>query len=80
MMLEDPYVEAALQALSSPDYVMGLEYPPSSDFVSEPVYPEFMPSDDDDDDVEEDEDEDEEEAEEEHPASANSIPPPVHHV
>ncbi|GJR57717.1 hypothetical protein Tco_1499879 [Tanacetum coccineum] len=36
--------------------------------------------DDDDDDVEEDEDEDEEEAEEEHPASANSIPPPVHHI
>ncbi|GKE63771.1 hypothetical protein Tco_1514138, partial [Tanacetum coccineum] len=68
---EDPYVEAALQALSSPDYVMGLEYPPSPDFVSEP---------DDDDDVEEDEDEDEEEAEEEHPASADSVPPPVHRV
>ncbi|GKF29561.1 hypothetical protein Tco_0095903, partial [Tanacetum coccineum] len=79
MMLEDPYVESALQAPPSPDYVMGPEYPPSPDFVSEPIYPEFMPS-DDDDDVEEDEDKDEEEAEEGHPASANSIPPPVHRV
>nr|GEW33819.1 hypothetical protein [Tanacetum cinerariifolium] len=38
--------------------------------------------DDDDDDVEEDEDEDEdkEEKEEEHPALADSISPPVHHI
>ncbi|GJZ21881.1 hypothetical protein Tco_0558920, partial [Tanacetum coccineum] len=33
MMLEDPYVEAALQAPLSPDYVPGPEHPPL------PVYP-----------------------------------------
>ncbi|GKE46388.1 hypothetical protein Tco_1477646, partial [Tanacetum coccineum] len=43
MMLEDPYVEAALQASPSPDYVPGPEYPPSLEFVPEPVYLEFMP-------------------------------------
>ncbi|GJW25862.1 putative reverse transcriptase domain-containing protein [Tanacetum coccineum] len=46
MMLEDPYVEAALQAPPSPDYVSGPEYPPSPEFVPEPVYPEFMPPED----------------------------------
>ncbi|GKB48343.1 hypothetical protein Tco_0899096 [Tanacetum coccineum] len=54
MMPEDPYayVEAALQAPPSPDYVPGPEEPeqapPSPDFVLEPVYPEFMPPEDDD--------------------------------
>ncbi|GKE36760.1 hypothetical protein Tco_1460165 [Tanacetum coccineum] len=45
---EDPYayVVAAFQALPSPDYVLGLEYPPSPKFVLEPVYPEFMPPED----------------------------------
>ncbi|GJV77713.1 hypothetical protein Tco_1509297 [Tanacetum coccineum] len=53
MMPEDvyAYVEAALQAPPSPDYVSGLEEPeqapPSPDFVLEPVYPEFMPPEDD---------------------------------
>ncbi|GKB46754.1 hypothetical protein Tco_0897507 [Tanacetum coccineum] len=50
MMLEDPYVEAALQAPPSPDYVPGPEHPPSPvyvPYVPEPVYPEFMPPDDD---------------------------------
>ncbi|GKD89192.1 hypothetical protein Tco_1364699 [Tanacetum coccineum] len=49
MMPEDPYayVEAALQAPPSPDYVPGPEHPPSPDFVPKPVYPEFMPSEDD---------------------------------
>ncbi|GKA78287.1 hypothetical protein Tco_0784824, partial [Tanacetum coccineum] len=53
MMPEDPYayVEAALQAPPSPDYVPGPEEPeqapPSPDFVPEPVYPEFMPPEDD---------------------------------
>ncbi|GKF03533.1 hypothetical protein Tco_0030456 [Tanacetum coccineum] len=50
MMLEDPYVEAALQALPSPDYVSGPEYPPSpvyEPYVPEPVYPEFMPPEED---------------------------------
>ncbi|GJT62669.1 putative reverse transcriptase domain-containing protein [Tanacetum coccineum] len=46
MMLEDPYVEAALQALPSPDYVPGPEYPPLLEFVPEPVYLEFMPPED----------------------------------
>ncbi|GJU14092.1 hypothetical protein Tco_1136488 [Tanacetum coccineum] len=46
MMLEDPYVEAALQAPPSPDYVPGSEYPPLPEFVPKPVYPEFMPPDD----------------------------------
>ncbi|GJR06469.1 hypothetical protein Tco_0529453 [Tanacetum coccineum] len=49
MMLEDPYVEAALQAPPSPDYVSGPEYPPSLVYVSyvpEPIYPKFMPSED----------------------------------
>ncbi|GJW13853.1 hypothetical protein Tco_0017986 [Tanacetum coccineum] len=44
MMLEDPYVEAALQAPPSPDYVSGPEYAPSLEFVHEPVYSEFMSS------------------------------------
>ncbi|GKE95179.1 hypothetical protein Tco_1580034, partial [Tanacetum coccineum] len=49
MMPEDPYayVEAALQAPPSPDYVPGPEHPPSPDFVSEPVYQELMPPEDD---------------------------------
>ncbi|GJX68368.1 hypothetical protein Tco_0304095, partial [Tanacetum coccineum] len=47
MMLEDPYVEAALQARPSPDYVSGPEYPPSLEFVLEPVYPKFMLPEDD---------------------------------
>ncbi|GJY16667.1 hypothetical protein Tco_0387089 [Tanacetum coccineum] len=46
MMLEDPYVEAALQARPSPDYVSGPEYPPSPEFVLEPVYLKFMPPED----------------------------------
>ncbi|GKB58689.1 hypothetical protein Tco_0914875, partial [Tanacetum coccineum] len=48
VMPEDPYayVVAAFQAPPSPDYVSGLEYPHSPDFVPEPVYPEFMPSED----------------------------------
>ncbi|GKC54547.1 hypothetical protein Tco_1077292 [Tanacetum coccineum] len=49
MMLEDPYVEAALQAPPSPDYVPGPEHPPSTvyvPYVMEPVYPEFMPPED----------------------------------
>nr|GEV30085.1 hypothetical protein [Tanacetum cinerariifolium] len=53
MMPEDPYayVEAALQAPPSPEYVPGPEHPPSStyvlEFVPEPVYPEFMPPEND---------------------------------
>ncbi|GKC13090.1 hypothetical protein Tco_1009872, partial [Tanacetum coccineum] len=48
--MEDPYVEAALQASPSPDYVPGPEHPPSPvyvPYVLEPVYPEFMPPEDD---------------------------------
>ncbi|GKC26189.1 hypothetical protein Tco_1033483 [Tanacetum coccineum] len=52
MMPEDlyAYVEAALQAPPSPDYVPGLEHPPSLvcvPYVPEPIYPEFMPPEDD---------------------------------
>ncbi|GJV29717.1 hypothetical protein Tco_1386165 [Tanacetum coccineum] len=50
VILEDLYVEAALQAPPSPDYVPSPEYPPSPvyvPYVSEPVYPEFMPPEDD---------------------------------
>ncbi|GJR32128.1 hypothetical protein Tco_1108360 [Tanacetum coccineum] len=50
MMLENPYVEAALQDPPSPDYVLGPEYPPSPidvPYVLEPVYLEFMPPEDD---------------------------------
>ncbi|GJY02292.1 hypothetical protein Tco_0360444 [Tanacetum coccineum] len=122
MMLEDPYVEAALQALPSPNYVLGPEHLPLPvyvPYIPEPVYPEFMPpkddmlladeqplpADEDDEDPEEDpadypdyrddDDEEEEESsvnnvndkeededkdEEEHPASVDSVPPPIHHV
>ncbi|GJU41338.1 hypothetical protein Tco_1194295 [Tanacetum coccineum] len=49
VMPEDPYayVVATFQAPSSLDYVLCPEYPPSPEFVPEPVYPEFMPSEDD---------------------------------
>ncbi|GKE49694.1 hypothetical protein Tco_1480952 [Tanacetum coccineum] len=45
VMPEDPYayVVAAFQAPSSLDYVSGPKYPPSPEFVPEPVYPVFMP-------------------------------------
>ncbi|GJT99043.1 hypothetical protein Tco_1094561 [Tanacetum coccineum] len=45
VMPDDPYayVVAAFQAPPSPDYVSGPEYPPSLEFVPEPVYLEFMP-------------------------------------
>nr|GEU47991.1 hypothetical protein [Tanacetum cinerariifolium] len=41
------YVVVALQAPPSPDYVPGPENPPTSEFVSKHVYPEFMPPEDD---------------------------------
>ncbi|GJT23518.1 hypothetical protein Tco_0893455 [Tanacetum coccineum] len=54
---EDPYLEAALQAPPSPDYVSGPEEPeqapPSPDYVLEPD-PEADPEEDDDEDPEED--------------------------
>ncbi|GKB33674.1 reverse transcriptase domain-containing protein [Tanacetum coccineum] len=52
MMLEDPYVEAALQDPPSPDYVPSPEHPPLPvyvPYVSELVYPEFMPPEDEED-------------------------------
>ncbi|GJR69056.1 hypothetical protein Tco_0015121 [Tanacetum coccineum] len=48
-MLDDPYMQVALQAPPSPDYIPGPEEPqspPPPDFVPEPVYPEFMPPED----------------------------------
>nr|GEU86234.1 hypothetical protein [Tanacetum cinerariifolium] len=49
MMPHDPYdyVEAALQAPPSLDYVPGAEHLPTSEFVSKHVYPAFMPPEDD---------------------------------
>nr|GEV10997.1 hypothetical protein [Tanacetum cinerariifolium] len=53
MMLQEPYayVEAALQAPPSLDYVPGPEHPLSPayvpEFFPEPTYPEFMPLEDD---------------------------------
>ncbi|GKB85087.1 hypothetical protein Tco_0957359 [Tanacetum coccineum] len=48
-MLDDPYVQVALQAPPSPDYIPSPEEPqspPPLDFLSEPVYPEFIPPED----------------------------------
>ncbi|GJV63014.1 hypothetical protein Tco_1473842, partial [Tanacetum coccineum] len=48
-MLDDPYVQVALQAPPSPDYIPGPEEPqspPLPDFVPEPIYPEYMPQED----------------------------------
>ncbi|GKE98975.1 hypothetical protein Tco_0022326 [Tanacetum coccineum] len=48
-MLDDPYVQVALQVPPSPDYIPGPEEPqspPLPDFVPEPVYPEYMPQED----------------------------------
>nr|GFC22584.1 hypothetical protein [Tanacetum cinerariifolium] len=42
MMIEDPYIEVALQAPPSPDYMPGLEEPeqapPSSDYIPGPEH------------------------------------------
>ncbi|GKA88134.1 hypothetical protein Tco_0809898 [Tanacetum coccineum] len=69
VMPKDPnaYVVAVFQASSSPDYVLGPEYPPLPDFVPDPVYPKFMPP-EDESDPEEDPKEDDEEDPEEDPA------------
>ncbi|GJZ35928.1 hypothetical protein Tco_0581745 [Tanacetum coccineum] len=64
-MLDDPYVQVALQAPPSPDYIPGPEEPqspPLPDFVPEPVYPEYMPQ------------EDEVFPDEEQPLSADALP------
>ncbi|GJU34834.1 putative reverse transcriptase domain-containing protein [Tanacetum coccineum] len=48
-MLDDPYVQVALQAPPSPNYIPGPEEPqspPLPDFVPEPVYPEYMAQED----------------------------------
>nr|GFB23488.1 hypothetical protein [Tanacetum cinerariifolium] len=72
-MLEDPYVEVALQAPPSLDYIPGPEEPeqapPSPDYISGPE-----PADDEIDDEDDDMDiEADEEEEEEHPAPADSV-------
>ncbi|GJX51299.1 hypothetical protein Tco_0278144 [Tanacetum coccineum] len=80
VMPEDPYVYvvAAFQASPSPDYVSGLEYPTSLEFVPEPSDPEEDPEEDDDEDPEEDPVDDDDvdiegdEEEEEHLAHADS--------
>ncbi|GJR02150.1 hypothetical protein Tco_0525134 [Tanacetum coccineum] len=48
-MLDDLYVQVALQAPTSPDYIPGPEEPqspPLPDFIPELVYPEYMPQED----------------------------------
>ncbi|GJU97042.1 hypothetical protein Tco_1326313 [Tanacetum coccineum] len=78
-MPEDPYMEAALQAPPSPDYMLGPEEPeqapPSPDYVPGPEHTddEIVAKDqgDEDDDVDMETDGDEEE--EEHPAPADSV-------
>ncbi|GKF88692.1 hypothetical protein Tco_0259569, partial [Tanacetum coccineum] len=66
-MAEDPYVEAALQAPPSPDYVHGPEEtkqaPPSPDYS-----PDYVPESDPEADPEEDDDEDPEEDPVDYPA------------
>nr|GEZ15664.1 hypothetical protein [Tanacetum cinerariifolium] len=49
LLPQDPYayVEAALQAPAFPDYVPSPEHLPTPEFVTEPVYPKFMPPEDD---------------------------------
>ncbi|GKA80540.1 putative reverse transcriptase domain-containing protein [Tanacetum coccineum] len=74
-MLDDPYVQVALQAPPSPDYIPGPEEPqspPLPDFIPEPIYPEYMPQEDESDpeaDLEEDDDEDPEEDPVDYPAN-----------
>nr|GEW85524.1 putative reverse transcriptase domain-containing protein [Tanacetum cinerariifolium] len=74
MMPQDPYdyVEAALQAPLSPDYVPRyiLEPDPKEDDEDPEEDPADYPTNRDDDD----------EDEEEHPSLADSVPPHVHHV
>nr|GFD21749.1 hypothetical protein [Tanacetum cinerariifolium] len=86
-MIEDPYVEVALQAPHSPDYVPGPEHADDEiddddeDPKEDPVdYPADGGDDGDDEEesLEDDEDddmdiEDDEEEEEEHPAPADSV-------
>nr|GEV36059.1 hypothetical protein [Tanacetum cinerariifolium] len=68
MMPQDPYayLEAALQAPPSSDYVLGPKHPPSPgyvpEFVPEPVYLEFMPLKDNEDLDEDDKDHEEDPA------------------
>ncbi|GKE46798.1 hypothetical protein Tco_1478056, partial [Tanacetum coccineum] len=48
-MLDNPYVQVALQAPPSPDYIPGPEEPqspPLPDFIPELIYPEYMPQED----------------------------------
>ncbi|GKE67257.1 hypothetical protein Tco_1521418 [Tanacetum coccineum] len=68
-MLDDPYVQVALQAPPSPDYIPipeELQSPPLPDFVPEPVYPDYMRQ-EDESDLEEDQEEDDDEDPEEDP-------------
>ncbi|GJV59565.1 hypothetical protein Tco_1465665 [Tanacetum coccineum] len=78
-MLDDPYVQVALQAPPSPDYIPGPKEPhspPLPDFIPEPVYPEYMPHEDEDEPYDNEDEEVDIEAddkeEEEHPAPADS--------
>nr|GFA96314.1 hypothetical protein [Tanacetum cinerariifolium] len=72
-MLEDPYVEVALQAPPSPDYIPGPEEPeqapPSPDYVPGPEHsPKYVPKSDLEAHPEDDDDEDPEEDPVDYPA------------
>nr|GFA14960.1 reverse transcriptase domain-containing protein [Tanacetum cinerariifolium] len=73
-MLKDPYVEVALQALPSPDYILGPEEPeqapPSPDYDASPTAqpPEYVPESDLEAHPEDDDDEDPEEDPVDYPA------------
>nr|GFD49256.1 hypothetical protein [Tanacetum cinerariifolium] len=60
---EDPYVEVALQAPPSPDYIPGPKEPEQA-----PSSPDYVSEDDEDDEMDIEADE-----EEEHPAHADSV-------
>ncbi|GJV28231.1 hypothetical protein Tco_1384679 [Tanacetum coccineum] len=69
-MLDDPYVQVALQAPPSPDYIPAFkepQSPPLPDFVLEPS-PDYVPESDPKEDLEEDDDEDPEEDPVDYPA------------
>ncbi|GJY24857.1 hypothetical protein Tco_0398515 [Tanacetum coccineum] len=86
-MLEDPYMEAALQAPPSPDYIVAEDQPYADDASPTAQSPDYVPESDLEADPEEDDDEDPEEDpddkdndmdieagdEEEHLAPADSV-------
>ncbi|GJS04788.1 hypothetical protein Tco_0321296 [Tanacetum coccineum] len=67
-MPEDPYVEAALQAPPSPDYIVAEDQPGAEDASPTAQSPDYVPESDPEADPEEDDDEDPEEDPVDYPA------------